>query len=91
MELAFDAAAGDYYRKANVVSVLQVDMTNYKAGAVTDNPIVFPETGDLLSGGNFHGEPIAIAIFAAGLRSTGTRQISPPYDTTTNRESGVKL
>lgn len=29
--------------------------------AVTDNPLVFPETGEILSGGNFHGEPIAFA------------------------------
>jgi histidine ammonia-lyase len=29
--------------------------------AVTDNPLVFPETGEVLSGGNFHGEPIALA------------------------------
>ncbi|MDX1632465.1 MAG: histidine ammonia-lyase [Thermoanaerobaculia bacterium] len=28
--------------------------------AVTDNPLVFPE-GDLISGGNFHGEPMALA------------------------------
>ena len=27
----------------------------------TDNPMVFAETGELLSGGNFHGEPVAIA------------------------------
>jgi histidine ammonia-lyase len=30
--------------------------------AVTDNPIVFPEEGDLVSGGNFHGEAPAIAL-----------------------------
>ncbi|MEO8502565.1 MAG: histidine ammonia-lyase [Acidobacteriota bacterium] len=29
--------------------------------SVTDNPLVFPETGEVLSGGNFHGEPMAIA------------------------------
>jgi histidine ammonia-lyase len=29
--------------------------------AATDNPMVFAETGELLSGGNFHGEPVAIA------------------------------
>lgn len=28
-------------------------------GSVVDNPIVFPETGEVLSGGNFHGEPLA--------------------------------
>jgi histidine ammonia-lyase len=30
--------------------------------AVTDNPIVFPVEGDLLSGGNFHGEAPAMAL-----------------------------
>ena len=29
--------------------------------AATDNPMVFAETSELLSGGNFHGEPVAIA------------------------------
>ena len=31
-------------------------------GAVTDNPLVFPEQGDVLSGGNFHGQPLALAL-----------------------------
>jgi histidine ammonia-lyase len=30
--------------------------------SVTDNPIVFPEDGDFVSGGNFHGEPVALAM-----------------------------
>jgi histidine ammonia-lyase len=29
--------------------------------AATDNPMVFSDTGELLSGGNFHGEPVAVA------------------------------
>ena len=32
-----------------------------EANAVTDNPLVFPETGEVLSGGNFHAEPVAFA------------------------------
>ena len=33
--------------------------------AVTDNPLVFPN-GDIVSGGNFHGQPLALAMdFAA--------------------------
>jgi histidine ammonia-lyase len=43
------------------------DMLNYtadifavEANAATDNPLIF-ENGDVLSGGNFHAEPIAIA------------------------------
>jgi histidine ammonia-lyase len=29
--------------------------------SATDNPLVFAETGDVLSGGNFHGQPLAMA------------------------------
>jgi histidine ammonia-lyase len=29
--------------------------------AVTDNPLVFPDTGEIISGGNFHAEPIAMS------------------------------
>jgi histidine ammonia-lyase len=29
--------------------------------AATDNPMVFAKTGEILSGGNFHGQPVAIA------------------------------
>lgn len=32
-----------------------------EAGAVSDNPIVFAKTGEIISGGNFHGEPVAFA------------------------------
>jgi len=32
-----------------------------EANGVTDNPLVFPETGDVISGGNFHAEPVAFA------------------------------
>jgi len=31
-------------------------------GAVTDNPLVFPTDNEILSGGNFHGMPLAIAM-----------------------------
>src|ERR1700676_4204304 len=32
-----------------------------EANAVTDNPLLFVEAGDVLSGGNFHAEPVAFA------------------------------
>ena len=45
------------------------DAINYVAGvvfteinSVTDNPIVFPDEEMILSGGNFHGEPLALAM-----------------------------
>lgn len=30
--------------------------------AVTDNPIVFPDEDEVISGGNFHGQPMALAF-----------------------------
>jgi histidine ammonia-lyase len=30
--------------------------------SVTDNPTVFPEEDEVISGGNFHGQPLAIAL-----------------------------
>lgn len=32
-----------------------------EANGVTDNPLIFPDTGESLSGGNFHAEPVAFA------------------------------
>ncbi len=32
-----------------------------EANAVTDNPLVFADTGEMVSGGNFHAEPVALA------------------------------
>ncbi len=32
-----------------------------EAISVTDNPLVFPEDGEFLTGGNFHGQPVALA------------------------------
>ncbi len=32
-----------------------------EANGVTDNPVVFADTGEVLSGGNFHAEPVAFA------------------------------
>ena len=32
-----------------------------EANAVTDNPLIFPDDGESLSGGNFHAEPVAFA------------------------------
>jgi len=35
-----------------------------EANAVTDNPLVFPDDGSMISGGNFHAEPVALACDA---------------------------
>jgi histidine ammonia-lyase len=36
-------------------------------GSCTDNPLLFAEEGEILSGGNFHGEPLALAMDALGM------------------------
>ncbi len=38
-----------------------------EANAVTDNPLVLVETGEILSGGNFHAEPVAFAADQAAI------------------------
>ena len=43
-------------------------------GSVTDNPVVFSDTGEVLSSGNFHGEPLGFALdfLAAALTELGS-------------------
>ncbi len=38
-----------------------------ESNAVSDNPLVFAEQGDILSGGNFHAEPVALAADSLAL------------------------
>ena len=42
---------------ARVTGVVSAEL-----GAVTDNPLVFPKENEIISGGNFHGMPLAIAM-----------------------------
>lgn len=50
-------------------------VVDVEINAVTDNPLVFP-TGDVVSGGNFHGEPIALALDYATMAVTELASIS---------------
>jgi histidine ammonia-lyase len=45
-----------------------------EANAATDNPMVFAEEGEIVSGGNFHGAPVALAadLLAIGLTHLAT-------------------
>ncbi len=47
---------------AELRRVLEIEINS-----ATDNPLVFPETGEVLSGGNFHGEPVALALDYAAM------------------------
>ncbi|NBO37500.1 histidine ammonia-lyase [bacterium] len=59
----------------HVLSTLLIE-----ANSSTDNPLVFFETNEILSGGNFHGEPVAmvldyLAIAIAEIASISERRI----------------
>ena len=47
-----------------------------EANAGTDNPMVFGDSGDIVSGGNFHGAPIAIAADLLAIAVTQFATIS---------------
>jgi histidine ammonia-lyase len=38
------------------------EVTEVETGGATDNPLVFAETDEVVSGGNFHGAPLALAF-----------------------------
>jgi histidine ammonia-lyase len=47
-----------------------------ESGSATDNPLIFSESGDVLSGGNFHGAPLALALDYAAIALTDLMSIS---------------
>ncbi len=58
-----------------------------EANAVTDNPLVIAETGEILSGGNFHAEPVAfaadqIALAVAEIGAIAQRRVALMVDPT---------
>lgn len=68
----------------HVKSVLLIEMNS-----VTDNPLVFPDKQDVISGGNFHGEPLAfvadfMGIAISELANISERRIEYMLDATTS-------
>ncbi|VIO71960.1 histidine ammonia-lyase [Bradyrhizobium ivorense] len=60
-----------------------------EANAVTDNPLVLIETGEIVSGGNFHAEPVAfaadqIALALSELGAISERRIATLVDPALN-------
>lgn len=47
-----------------------------ESASATDNPLVFTDTGDVISGGNFHGAPLAFAFDYAAIALTDLMNIS---------------
>ena len=74
-----------------------LDQTRYvsavllrEANAVTDNPLVFADDGAMISGGNFHAEPVALAADAlacaiAEVGAIAERRIAMLIDTGVSR------
>jgi histidine ammonia-lyase len=61
-----------------------------EANAVTDNPLVFSEDGMMISGGNFHAEPVALAADAmacaiAEVGAIAERRIAMLIDSSVSR------
>ena len=66
-------------------------LAEIEANSATDNPMVFADTGDIVSGGNFHGAPIALA---ADTLTIGMAQLATISERRTDRmmttvESGL--
>ena len=53
-------ASRDTFR--HVRSVMEIEINS-----VTDNPLIVTESGEILSGGNFHGQPVAFAMDFLGI------------------------
>ena len=48
-------ASKDAVRRAR--ETIEIEMNS-----ATDNPLIFPDTGEVISGGNFHGQPVALVM-----------------------------
>ncbi|WP_434777839.1 histidine ammonia-lyase [Neisseria sp. Ec49-e6-T10] len=65
----------------NSAAILEVE-----GNAASDNPLIFTDNGDIISGGNFHAEPVAmaadnLALAIAEMASISERRISLMMDT----------
>ena len=56
---------------AHARRVLEIEIDS-----VVDNPVVMPETGEILSGGNFHGQPVANVLDSLAAATVSLASIS---------------
>jgi histidine ammonia-lyase len=68
----------------HAAQVLEVEVAS-----VSDNPVVFADGGEVISGGNFHGQPVAVALdglaaATVGLASISERRLYRLLDPSTN-------
>jgi histidine ammonia-lyase len=52
------------------------DVFEREINSATDNPLVFADEGDVISGGNFHGQPLALALDFAAIATAELGNIS---------------
>src|SRR5256714_1399793 len=52
------------------------DIVEIETGSATDNPLVFTDSGEVPSGGNFHGAPLALAFDYAAMGVTDLMSIT---------------
>src|SRR3984893_4154970 len=52
------------------------DVLLIESASATDNPLVFAESGDVISGGNFHGAPLALTFDYAAIAMTDLMSIT---------------
>ncbi len=52
------------------------DVVEIETGSATDNPLVFTDSNEVLSGGNFHGAPLALAFDYAAMGLTDLMSIT---------------
>ena len=52
------------------------DVLLIESASATDNPLVFAESGEVISGGNFHGAPLALAFDYAAIAVTDLMSMS---------------
>lgn len=53
-----------------------VNKINIEINSVTDNPIIFADKEDIISGGNFHGQPMALSFDFLGIALSELANIS---------------
>jgi histidine ammonia-lyase len=52
------------------------EIVETETGSATDNPLVFSESGEVFSGGNFHGAPLALSFDYAAIALTDLMSIT---------------
>jgi histidine ammonia-lyase len=52
------------------------ELIEIESGSATDNPLIFPDTDEVISGGNFHGAPLALGFDYAAIGITDLISIS---------------